>query len=401
MEILQLCHKPPYPSKDGGCIAMHNITCGLQKLGHRVKLLTAFTHKHDLELELMPDAYKEETDIEGVFIDTKINIVDAFSSLITQDSYNVSRFFNADLDIRLEGLLKRKEFDIIHLESLFMTPYIGTIRRNSKAPIVLRSHNLEYVIWERMAAGTRNPARRSYLKYLSKKLKEYELDVMNSVDGIAAISSSDHAKYEKLGCEKPLMTLPFGIDTDRYTNLHQPPKRSTVFHLGAMDWMPNQEALDWFIAEVWPGVVKKHPAAELHLAGRSLDPNAFANVPTGVHIHGEVDDAKKFMDAHAIMVVPLLSAGGIRVKIIEGMAAGKAIVTTGIGVEGIDAVSGEHLIVANTPKSFIDAICKLLNSPEEVERLGAKAHRLALDRFDNEKIAGRLVDFYHQLIKGE
>lgn len=401
MEILQLCHKPPFPTKDGGCIAMHNITSGLQQLGHQVKILTAFTHKHDLELEAMPDTYKCETDIEGVFIDTKINIVDAFSSLITQDSYNISRFFNADLDIRLEGLLKHKKFDVIHLESLFMTPYIGTIRRRSKAPIVLRSHNLEYIIWERMAAGTKNMARRSYLKYLSKKLKQYEVDVMNSVDGIAAISSTDRVKYEKLGCEKPLMTLPFGIDTEHYNTPPPPTHRATVFHLGAMDWTPNQEALQWFLAEIWPGVIKRLPSAELYLAGRALEKSSFSALPEGVHVVGEVEDAKQFMESHGIMIVPLLSAGGIRVKIIEGMAAGKAIITTGIGVEGIDVVPGEHLIVSDTPKSFIDAICKLLDAPTEVQRLGSNARALALEQFDNQKIASRLVDFYHQLMRGE
>lgn len=401
MKILQLCHKPPFPPKDGGCIAMHNITCGLLRLGHDVKIITAFTHKHDLELDEMPADYQESTDIEGVFVDTKVNLVDAFSSLITQDSYNISRFFNADLDIRLNELLKRTKFDIIHLESLFMTPYIGTIRRRSKAPVVLRSHNLEYVIWERMAAGTKSTARRTYLKYLAKKLKAYELDVMNQVDGIAAISKGDHAKYEKLGCHKPLITLPFGIDTSQYDEPAAATPSSTVFHLGAMDWMPNQEALRWFLAEVWPGVVKQVPSAELHLAGRSLRNDFFSDLPQGVSIHGEVENAQQFMAEHSIMVVPLLSAGGIRVKIIEGMAAGKAIVTTGIGLEGIDAVSGEHLLVADTAKSFIKAICKLLQDPKEVARLGANAHQLALSEFDDQKITGRLVDFYDQLIKGE
>jgi hypothetical protein len=188
MRILQLCNKPPFPPKDGGGIAMNNITRGLLDAGHEVKLLTVYTNKHDLDLSELSKEYIDATDVEGVFIDTQINLVDAFSSLITQDSYNVSRFFSPDLDIRLTDILKRSDFDVVHLESLFMTPYIGTIRRFSKAKIVLRSHNLEYIIWERIAAGTKNRAKKAYLKYLSKKLKNYELSVINQVDGIASIS---------------------------------------------------------------------------------------------------------------------------------------------------------------------------------------------------------------------
>ena len=103
MKILQLCHKPPAPPKDGGCIAMNNITSGLINAGHEVRLLTIYTHKHDLELDKLSKAYLEDTQIQGVHVDTRVNLVDAFSSLITQDSYNISRFFSADFDIQLRS----------------------------------------------------------------------------------------------------------------------------------------------------------------------------------------------------------------------------------------------------------------------------------------------------------
>lgn len=398
MKILQLCHKPPFPTKDGGCIAMHNITCGLLDAGHQVKLITAFTHKHDLELETMSEAYKSQTDIEGVFIDTKVNIVDAFSNLITQDSYNISRFFNADLDIKLEVLLKRKKFDIIHLESLFMTPYIGTIRRHSKAPVVLRSHNLEYIIWERMAIGTRNPAKRAYLKYLSKKLKAYELSTFKEVDGIAAISDTDFRKYRKIGYEKPMVTIPFGIDTSAYNcnkTVQEPP---TLFHIGAMDWLPNIEAIFWFTSEIMPEVVKAVSEAKLHLAGRSLHSDILPVDLQNITLHGEVDSAQAFMNDHSIMVVPLLSAGGIRIKIIEAMACGKAVISTSVGAEGIDAKDKEHLLIANTKKEFIDAIAYLYTNPKEIRRLGENARKLALEHFDNRQITKDLIQFYQKLI---
>ncbi|HNK42485.1 MAG TPA: hypothetical protein PL002_14960, partial [Flavobacteriales bacterium] len=151
MRVLQLCHKPPFPSVDGGTKAMHGITMGLLNTGHSVKVLTICTPKHPLDTAAIPKDYREATGIEGIFTDTSINIVDAFTDLVTADNYNISRFFSPDMDIRLIRLLSEETFDVVLLESLFTTPYLPTIRRYSKARIVLRSHNLEHVIQERLA----------------------------------------------------------------------------------------------------------------------------------------------------------------------------------------------------------------------------------------------------------
>jgi glycosyltransferase involved in cell wall biosynthesis len=324
-----------------------------------------------------------------------VNAVDAFSSIITQDAYNVARFFNADFDIRLSNLLKRQKFDIVHLESLFMTPYIGTIRRYSRAPIVLRSHNLEHIIWERMSMAEPNLIKRIYLRYLSRKLRSYEQANMHDVSGIVAISATDHARYLELGCQAPLLTIPFGIDTEHYANSGTGTVSASFFHIGAMDWQPNREAIEWLLAEVWPKV-QDQCTAELHLAGRALA--ADFTKAKGVVVQGEVDSAVAFMHAHTIMVVPLRSGGGIRVKIIEAMAAGKAIVTTSVGAEGIGGTNGEHYIVADTADAFADAMCSLAANPARVAHIGALAKRFAAENFDNRKLTERLVDFYEHLI---
>lgn len=397
MRVLQLCHKPPFPAIDGGCLAMHTITCGLLEAGHEVKLLTAFTHKHDLQLDAMSDDYKERTDIEGVFIDTEVNIVDAFSSLVTQDSYNISRFFSTDLDIKLARLLRRQKFDVVHVESLFMTPYLATIRRYSRAPIVLRSHNLEYIIWERMAEGARNPAKRTYLRYLSRKLKEYELSVLNRVDAIAAISQRDRKHYEALGCNKPIISLPFGIDAERYPPpVYTATGAPTFYHIGAMDWQPNREAIDWLTTTILPLVRKQQPELTVHLAGRKLAHDAYATVE-GIVVHGEVESAVGFMSDHDVMVVPLRSAGGIRVKIIEAMACGKAVITTATGAEGIDGVHRKHFIIANTAEEFAAAMVDLANDRQKVVEMGKAARELVLTHFNNSAQIERLTELYRSL----
>ncbi|HYG51807.1 MAG TPA: hypothetical protein VD905_12935, partial [Flavobacteriales bacterium] len=191
LSILQICNKPPYPPVDGGCIAMNTVTNGLLEAGCHIKVLTIETSKHALRYDALPKDYIEKTQIESVFVDTSINMVDAFSALITSDSYNISRFFSPDFDRKLIEVLRKHKFDVVQVESLFMTPYIGTIRRTSKAKIILRSHNLEYIIWENLAKGTKNIPKKTYLKILASQLKKYELNVIKDVDGIATISSED------------------------------------------------------------------------------------------------------------------------------------------------------------------------------------------------------------------
>lgn len=397
MRILQLCHKPPCPPKDGGCIAMNNISEGLIRAGHEIKVLTIHTHKHDFERKKLSDKYLFNTGIESVFVDTRINLVDAFSNLVTQDSYNISRFFSVDYDMKLQEVLEGQGFDVVLLESLFMTPYIDTIRRFSNARVILRSHNLEYIIWERVAHGSRNPAKKSYLKLLAKQLKNYELKIFKEVDGIVAISDADEKKYVQLGYRGPITTIPFGLNTEDINFEPTSLSQISLFHLGSMDWTPNLEGVMWFLDEVWPLVLKKGLDVQLFLAGREMPNEIRQRNDRNVVVVGEVKNAYSFMRENGVMVVPLLSAGGIRVKIIEGMALGKAIISTTIGAEGIDYEPGKHLIIANKPKDFVSAIKDLLSHPEKINDISQQARDLVCRKFDNRVLTKSLVQFFEKI----
>lgn len=374
---------------------MNTITRGLMEAGHEVKILTIVTEKHPFEPEKFPQGYAEKTGIEGVFVDTKVNAVDAFSALVTSDSYNISRFFSPDFDMLLARYLRHNKVDVIHMESLFMTPYIKTCRRHSKAPVVLRSHNLEFMIWERVAKGTRNVAKRSYMKYLSSKLKAYEMATLPRLDGIVAISPEDRDRYVQVGYSGSLSWVPFGVDLERYPT-RATPSSPTVFHLGSMDWLPNIEGMHWFLLEVWPLVIAGKSDAQLYLAGRAMPeelPNA--HLP-GVHVLGEVESAIDFMHEHKVMVVPVHSAGGIRIKIIEGMALEKAIVSTKVGAEGIEYADGHNIRIADAPQAFANAIVEELE--KEDNPLGRHARTLIEEVYDNRGITQRLVHFYQSLL---
>lgn len=396
MKILQLCNKPPQPIVDGGCIAINNIANGLLEQGVSLKILTIATQKHPFLTNEIGLEFAQKTAIEGIFVDTRINIIDAFSALVTSDSYNISRFFSPDFNKRLIEILTENTYDFVHLESLFMTPYIQTIRKYSKAKIVLRSHNLEHLIWERLASSTENTAKRIYLKHLAGKLKKYEYNTINEVDGIAAISFEDTARYKLLKCKVPLITIPFGINLSKYP--YEPKKAGEVmslFHIGSMDWEPNKEAMSWLLDDIWP-LVKK-TKVKLHLAGRKMPGYITDQADDRLIVHGEVPNAIEFMSTHNIMIAPLLSGSGMRVKIIEAMGMGKVVITTKIGAEGISYTENENIIIAETAEEMAKAIRALVNDPMTVERIGRNARQLIVDHYDNSIIIQNLIAFYQKI----
>lgn len=378
---------------------MHGITTGLLAAGHEVKVLCICTPKHPLDLAAMPKEYREATNIEGIYTDTGLNIVDAFTDLVTADNYNISRFFSPDMDIRLIRLLSAEQFDVVLLESLFVTPYLPTIRRYSHARIVLRSHNLEHVIQERMANSEKNLFKKPYRRFLAKQLKTYEVAVLDRVDGVAAITPSDAEHFAGHGSKTPITTIPFGVDPEDYPAT-EPSGAPVFFHLGSMDWLPNEEGIRWLLANVWPKVLKAHPKAKLHLAGNKMPKDLLELDMPGLHVNGRVPDADTYMSKRHVMVVPLFSAGGMRVKIIEGMAMGKCVISTPIGAEGISCTDGKDILLARSATDMAEAIGSIIENPERAHAIGLAARELVRTHYANDRIVRDLIAFFRDLRKG-
>lgn len=377
---------------------MHGITRGLLDAGHTVKVLCICTTKHPLDTDAIPKDYRDRTGIEGIFTDTSLNVVDAFTDLVTADNYNISRFFSPDMDIRLIRLLSQEDFDIVLLESLFMTPYLPTVRRYSRGRIVLRSHNLEHVIQERIASGEKNVFKKPYRRFLAKQLKTYEIAVLDRVDGVAAITPADAEHFTGHGVKVPIVTIPFGVDPDDYP-VSEPDGPPVFFHLGSMDWLPNEEGIRWLLTQVWPRVIKEHPKAKLHLAGNKMPKDLMKLDLPGVTISGRVIDADAYMAKRHVMIVPLFSAGGMRVKIIEGMAMGKCVISTHIGAEGIDHTDGENILLARNAGEMTAHISALIADPDRVRTIGRRARKLIGERYANDRIVRELIAFFRMLRK--
>ena len=399
MKVLLLCNKSPWPPKEGGPIAMYAMIKGMLMAGISVKVLALNTNKYTVDLVDIPCEFKQQTHISFVSIDLSIKPADAFLNLFTHQSYHVKRFISSDIAAALTEILKGETFDIIQFESLFLTPYIDLIKRYSTALLVLRAHNLEHLIWQRLAQETTLPLNKLYLRHLAKTLKSYELSVMNELDGIAAITHNDEERFRLLGCTKFVSTIPFGISCPEVIPLKNDSLPLTLFHIGSMNWLPNQEGIRWFLKECWPIVHLRFPEVRLVLAGRGMPHWMLNTVMTGVEIRGEVPDATQFMYENGIMIVPLFSGSGVRVKIVEAMALGKTVITTSIGAEGIMCQHQKNILLADSPTDFLDAIISCFTEPGMAEKIGENARQYIQEYHLLEKVSTITKNFYQQLIQ--
>ena len=393
MKVLQLCNKPPYPPVDGGTMAMNSITQGLLSKGCEVKVLTVETDKHPANRQRMDDNYLRQTRFESVYVDLGVKPLPAMTAMLCGESYHVKRYISNDFDAKLRTILDEEEFDVVHVESIFLTPFVPLIRKHSKAKIILRAHNVEHLIWKRVAQSCSNPLKKWYLKHLSLTLRAYELEHLGDYDGIVCITRNDADCFKQNGCRKPIEVIPFGVKIPETTACPEPPEPNSLFHIGAMDWLPNQESIQWLLDEVWPVVHREVPQARLYLAGRKMPECWMEARIDGVTVVGEVADAMYFIASKQINVVPLLSGSGIRVKIIEAMSAGKTVVTTRVGARGIDARDGEHLLLADTADDFVRQIRRCIEEPEYCQQIGRNAYQLIADTYNIETLTQQLIEF--------
>lgn len=399
MKVLQLCSKPPYPPVDGGTLAMNSITQGLLAAGCEVRVLAMCSEKHPVLEDRIPDDYRLATRFEAVFVDLRLHPLDAGVAMLCGDSYHVRRFESKAFAARLAQVLQEETFDIVHVESIFLAPYVPVIRRHSNAPVILRTHNVENQIWRRMAMSERNCCKRWYIKHLALTLRAYEREHVNDFDGVVSITDNDADYFRSEGCRKPIVTIPFAITPARVDGVAEQP--GTLFHLGSMDWLPNQEGVRWFLDRVWPLIHSQMPSLTLHLAGRRMSDQLLNLKLEGVHIVGEVPDAATFIASKQINVVPLLSGSGIRVKIIEAMSQGKAVVTTTVGAQGIGAVDGLHLLIADTPERFATQIRRCVDDPAFRQTVGANARQFIADNYGIEPLTRQLLAFYDKRLNLE
>lgn len=399
MKILQLCLRVPFPPKDGGAIAMHTLSEGLKNNGAQITVAAVNTPKHYVDCNTLDSEYKNRFNFIWTDIKTKVTPWLIFKNIFSGDSLNISRFYNKHFELKLIELLQKETFDVIQIESLFMACYIDTLKKHSTAKIVLRAHNVEHHIWQSLAKNESNALKSIYLKFLSTRLEKYELATLSKLDAIVSISKEDEAAFRWLGFKKTILTIPSGVNSENFSKTPASFESNSIYHLGSMDWLPNIEGIKWFLNDVWPLVKKKNKEVKLYLAGRKMPEWMLKLNEENVIISGEVEDAIDYQLNKNMLICPVQSGSGIRIKILEAMSLGKIVISTTLGAQGLIFKNGESLLIANSPQEFADAINKCANDKNFCTFISKNARKSIQENYDNNTLSLKLLTFYQSLIK--
>lgn len=397
LKILILTHRVPFPQNGGYPIVVGNTIKGLISLKNEVSLLSLDVKKHS-DRASEPDELLTKISYTEYAIDTHISFLEVISNLFTNNPYNINKYYDAGFEKLLVQKLKENAYDIIQLEGLFVAPYLPAIRRNTKAKVIYRAHNIEHQVWQRLAQQKSDPFKRWYLNLLARRVKAYELELLNKFDGIVVFTGQDEGSMASFGVRIPLRVLPIAIDLTKYVPDVSKTDFPSLFFLGSLDWLPNREGIEWFIENFHKEITDGELKVKFYVAGNGI-PEDFDeyDVPGKVFIKGEVDDALEFVNSKSIMIVPLLSGGGMRVKIVEGMAMQKCIISTSIGAEGINFTNGHDIIIANNTDEFYSAMLKCIGDEDYCREVGSNARRLVEQQHDVNKITGELITFYQSI----
>jgi glycosyltransferase involved in cell wall biosynthesis len=398
VKILQISNKAPYPPNDGSSVAVYNIAKGFIDNGADLNLITINTKKHYKSYNLVPEEFRQKSNYKSIYKDTGVSFIGLILNLFSSESYFVSRFFFKEFESELVKCLINNQFDIIHIEGIFMAPYIPIIKKYSNAKIAIRTHNAEHIIWERHIKNESNFIKKIYLQLQNKRLKKTEIDFLNKADAIVTITESDKQIFTKSGINKKYFVSPTGIDLKRYIIDNTLEKKNIFFHLGSMDWLPNIEGVNWFIEEVYLRFFQNNNDVVFRLAGRFMPENMFKLSSANLDIQGAIEDNIHFYNQCEVMLVPLRSGSGMRIKIIEGMAMGKVIISTSIGAEGIPISHMENIIIADTPNEFADAITLVCNNEPLKQKIKKNARMFIQNNYDNTILTEQLIKFYNSII---
>lgn len=317
-------------------------------------------------------------------------------SLISPIPFHALQFSVGGLQKALDELVNREQFDVLHVES----SQLGWLRLPRGIPTIVDEHNIESELLGRIAQTAPNLARRIYDSWEFRRYRPFETRVWRSAAGCATTSERD-ARAIRAACPSlPTAVVANGVDVADFAPSVRPPKGDTIVFTGVLRYRPNLDGISWFLDEVYPRIRAARPGVHLTVVGGG-DREALESLRrVGVTVTGWVPDVRPFVAEAAVAVVPLMAGGGTRLKLLEAMSAGKSIVSTTIGAEGVGVHSGTHLLLADDPGTFADEVVRLLGDPALRDRLGQGARDLVCREYQWSNAAAALDDLYRQVLRG-
>jgi glycosyltransferase involved in cell wall biosynthesis len=399
LKSLILFNKSPFPATDGGTMAAFSLAEAVMASSDFTVLVPFSTNKHRVDDALKPSHWKSKSILEPVEADTRIKPVRMLKSMADGSSYHMQRVRDSETRNKVLHIIQKHRPDIIVLDGLFGLAYAEIIKSAYDIPLLYRSHNVEHKIWEELALREKNPIKRGTLSILAGRLKSEEWDMLRFTDGVFFISDRDAAYFQEMGLRKPLEVLfPSFGDSFFQRSFSPSPVSQTLhlFHLGAMDWAPNVEAVDYFLAKILPALRAEFGhRVRFHAAGRYMPAHLLRVKEEGFSCSGSVPDFMDFASGFHAMAVPLLSGSGIRMKIAEAMVSGIPVLASEPAMRGIPARNKKEFLLADKPKDWIKVVGSIFEGQHDLAELSVCARKKASALFSSqssEKTVRQLFD---------
>lgn len=381
MKVLVIAHKPPFPVIDGGCFASCNFLKNLIAISsiESIDYFSLSTHKHPFKAENFPTEIRQKVSLHAGEIDTKLKPINAFIHLIKRKSYNLTRFYNKEVALKIEHLIKEKSFDKIIFDGLSAAVYLDDLKKISKAKCILRAHNIEFEIWRSLGSNERNFLKKWYLNQLTQTLQKEEIRIINKLDFTLTLSHDDLNQCQKLSKTNAYL-IPVSVE-------NQIPKtdysNADLCFLGAFNWEPNTEAMKWFLEVIYPKIREKS-SVKINIAGKDSAVLEKYKSFEGAHLHGFVESPSDFLKANGIFVAPMRSGSGVKIKVLEAMSNGLPCVLTSKAAEGLNLPS--DFKICDNVEAFVTETLRLISDENERQRLGELGRKFILNYFSKEAV---------------
>ena len=407
LKILNLLPRIPTPMVDGGAIAVYYNLLNLKRQGVDVVVAAFESNRHPQDVAMMQAEFQLYS-VPGDF--QEYSGMSAFKNLFDARPYNLALRFDQDRFRDLLGNVRKDHphFDVVQCDWVYMAPYVSLVRELwPEAKLILRQHNAEYMIFGRMAEHETSLKNRLFLKLQTAKMKRYEGKALGWFDHVITLTDVDRKLFEDMipnGYERRpgFSTLPVGVDLAIFRRDINTPRKKQFLILGSMGWSPYVQALLWFLHQVWIDIHNVLPDYKLVIVGSGA-PEEITKFSGhyNIEITGFVPDVMPYMHESAAMIVPLKSGSGMRIKIIEAMAAELPIITTSVGCEGIPILHQQDCLIGNTVDELQQAIIDFSRLEEQGNLLSSNALRIAAEKFSWESISRNTVELYQKIIDND
>ena len=407
MRILFLTQIVPYPLDAGPKIKTYHVLRYLANAGHSITLVSFVrTEQEKQALSVLEPYCRGGVHPVRLRRSPLADIRHLIQSIPSATPFLIRRDYSPVMARAIHSLLDQAAaqgapYDVIHTVRPNMAQYAACV----KTKLILDTENAEWTILRRMQQHENNPVKKTLLSVECAKMRSYEGRVCRDADAVLAVSEVDRRALTDTGAEASKITvIPIAVDCQQIQSIQRVSASQEILMVSTLFYPPNADGVRWFINQVYPLVRQAVPDATLTIIGprppKDITQFAIRNSQF-VTVTGYVPDLQPYLERAALTVVPVRAASGMRVRILEALARGIPVVTTTTGVEGIDAVHGEHLLIADEPQSFAMEVVRLLQDASLRRRLAENGRRLVQEKYDWRMVLPKLEAVYQTLMKGK